>query len=419
MITTTLLLLGSLQAGAPTLGFARYEPVPERCVVGFDGTSTLHDFTGRAELVQGSLHSDLDHVDTTSAGEFWIESKTIKTGDSGRDEAMLEHLDAEHFPKIHFSFDSVSGQVDRRAGTVQASGIFTIKDIARERTFPVSIEREEAGLIHVQGRVAFDMRDHGIAPPDKVVISMDAVVTVWFDLTMRPIETTQVEATRVPLQIQEKIEIAGQPAVNVERSGALWTSSRGTLWERPDRSELIAALGSELLIIDQRSLLTRDSAPSAEDSFAESRERLASLRENLAEIDARRRARAGAKLELTIERLELAETLAPAPGSAEVRSDGESVSVTLGGVEWARLEGLTGDGDLRILGAGTEDLPTEVRRALGELRGTPRSMTLRTANSSGVRTTTYTLGEPAKGATPEWAWSPSSWTKPQPKEEQQ
>ena len=144
-----------------------------------------------------------------------------------------------------------------------------------------------------------------------------------------------------------------------------------------------------------------------------------SLREKLAEMDARRRARAGAKLELTIERLELAETLAPAAGPAVVQREGESVSITLGGVEWARLEGLTGDSDLHLLGRATEDLPTEVRRALGELRGTPKSMTLRTANSSGVRTTTYTLGEPVKGTTPEWAWNPSAWTKPEPKEEQQ
>jgi polyisoprenoid-binding protein YceI len=417
MILSTLLLLGSLQSAPPALGLARYEPVPEACVVGFDGKSTLHDFTGRAETVYGTLRSDLDHVDTTSAGEFWIESKTLKTGDSGRDEAMLEHLDAEHFPELRFKFDSVRGQLDRRAGTLQATGLFTIKDIARERTFPVSIERAEGGQVHVQGRVAFDMRDHGIAPPDKVVISMDAVVTVWFDLTMRPVAATPVEATRIPLLVQETIEIAGQPAVEVQRNGALWTSPKGSLWERPDRGELIVAQGDGLHIIDVRSQLTTSAAPSAEASFAESRARLASLREKLEGMDARQRARAGAKLELTIKRLELAETLAPTPGPAQVQREGELVRISLGGVEWARLEGLAGDAGLGILGDATEDLPAAVRAALGELPGTPKRMTLRTANSSGVRTTTYTLGEPVLGTTPDWVWAPAAWT--QPKEDTQ
>ncbi len=411
MMLSTLVLLAALQAPVE-LGLERYEPIEGRSVVGFDGTSTLHDFTGKTGEVHGELRVDLGNVDATTAGEFWIEAATLDTDSESRDEEMRKHLDTERFPRITFSIDSVAGVVTDRAGSLTGRGRFTIKGISRQRSFPLTVEPEGKDAIHIEGRVTFDIRDHGIAPPTKVVVGMGEMVTVWFDLHMKTIDSPPVAAHRSELLVHERIEVTGQPAVEVEHTEYLWHSALGTLWERSFKGELAVSSAGEVHVRDLHTLGSETSIRSAEQAFLESRERLASFRAKLEAMSAKKRARAGKKIEHSIERLNLAFANAPAEGPVEVLREGDTVRFMLGDTEWARAEGSVGEDSVALLALATADLPEAVQAALTQLEGTPKKLTLRTASQAGVRTTTYEFSQAVKGTTPTWAWQSNAWTAP-------
>ena len=148
----------------------------------------------------------------------------------------------------------------------------------------------------------------------------------------------------------------------------------------------------------------------SEDAFDESRQRLESLEAKLEGLSAASRKRLGKRIEDSIARLGESLKNAPAGGDADVVREGERISIRLGGVEWALIEGLEGTGKLSVF-QGIPDLPREVRAELAQLEGLPTSLKLRTAGQAGVRTFEIQFGAEESGRVPDWAWTPETWTK--------
>ena len=137
-------------------GTQTFELLGDLSRVGFDAKSTLHDFTGVSNRVQGELELDLARPEQGVHGLVEIRSSSLVTGLEGRDEAMLEHLAAEEHERILFepvAFET--GAVDAEARTVNGTvlGRMTIRGQTRDLRMPVRAHVDESRRLVLEGEV--------------------------------------------------------------------------------------------------------------------------------------------------------------------------------------------------------------------------------------------------------------------------
>ena len=168
----------------------RYEVDAARSEVGFDVTSTLHDFTGRTRAVVWHVITDPSAPTRFLAGTIECDAALLDTDNDGRDEKMREHLDVAHYPKITFSLAKAEG-ARASDSIVDLRGIFAIHGVQREYRLSSEVTDSGAAGLHARGRVALQLTDHGIVPPAIALIEVGDKVEAWFDLWLRPV----VEAT--------------------------------------------------------------------------------------------------------------------------------------------------------------------------------------------------------------------------------
>lgn len=411
MIIPLALLLGAVPVQEPApFPYQRWE-AGTGSRAGFDADSTLHEFSGETQQVQAWVHADLSRLGETAGGEVWFLIKDLSTGKDDRDENMRGDLDAEHFPRIRFQLAGLTGSLTATgAATLEASGSFSIHGVERPRAFPVTLERLSSGGLQVRGDLRFLQTEHGIEPHSTFgLVKVHDEVKVWFDLTLQPVKSPSRSGSRAAVIVSEMVRIPGEPERLGKAQASLWTTDAEALLISPSEWWLAGATGSPLRM-DPRAGAARAEAPAVETAFAEAQARLTSLKEKLAALSPDQQARAGAKLQQTIVRLEETLAAAPAAGEAEIVRGEERVEIKLGGKTWLVLEGLTGAARVPAALSAIPDLPTAVRKALQTLNGTPTRAWLRVATPSGVREIEMSFAAPAAALIPGWAVDPKAWS---------
>ncbi|MEZ5977356.1 MAG: YceI family protein [Planctomycetota bacterium] len=151
--------------------------------VGFDGKSTIHDFTGTTQAVTGTMEFDLAHPDAGPAGSIRVEAATLRTGSEGRDEGMLENLDVANHPDIAFELSGFdASEVDAKATTVTgtARGTMSIRGVDREFSMPVTATVDASRRLSLTGEAVLHLPDWKVPVPNKLgLITMDEDVRVW------------------------------------------------------------------------------------------------------------------------------------------------------------------------------------------------------------------------------------------------
>jgi polyisoprenoid-binding protein YceI len=163
--------------------------VPALSRVGFDGTSTLHDFSGTTSDVAGELSVALEHPGEQPAASIRVVAGSLKTGEEGRDEGMYEHLDVEDHPDLRFELAAFEPErVDLAAGAVDglARGRMTIRGVERELELPVKLRLDDAHRLSIEGEVELALPDYEVPIPSKLgLIKMGETVRVWIALRAR------------------------------------------------------------------------------------------------------------------------------------------------------------------------------------------------------------------------------------------
>jgi len=159
--------------------------------VGFDGKSTIHDFTGVADKLEGSFTVNPAQPDSGASGELSIQAAGILTGSDGRDEEMYDHLAVEDFERIWFRLDSFeAGTVDRKEERLDGKihGRMTIRGVERAMTMSVQGHMDESRRFVIEGEMALSQADFNVPVPAKLgMISMEDQVRVWVHILARPI----------------------------------------------------------------------------------------------------------------------------------------------------------------------------------------------------------------------------------------
>ncbi len=170
-------------------GFQEFELLPGLSRVGFDAKSTLHDFTGATNTVSGTFSVDLSRPEDGVQGLVEARAATLTTGLAGRDEAMLEHLDATHHERIRFAPTAFHAErIDPEEREVQGRlhGELSIRGVTKPVTFPITAVVDEGRRLLIEGEAALLLSDYDIPVPSQLgMINMQDEIRVWVSLRAR------------------------------------------------------------------------------------------------------------------------------------------------------------------------------------------------------------------------------------------
>lgn len=387
------------------LAVVRFVIDPSTSEVGFDGTSSLHDFTGRTREVSGELFADPMHPTVFASGRIECKAESLDTDNDSRDEKLREHLDVANFPTISFTLSNAEGE--RKAQSeVNIAGSFAIHGVQREYHITLTSEVAADGSLHVRGRIPLKLRDHGIVPPAVMLIEVGELVHVWFDLKLDRAKEVEVDARAYRMSVAEHSEPAGGAPIDEQHQETYFTSAGGALWERASDGLWFALdTAGQLRCVELATSTVRARAPSADESFAEARGTMRRLKEKLDKLEGPKRERA--ERAVAEARAKLDAVLVHAPAAEPlVRTKVDAGEVwTLGGTTWVEFHGHRGEDTSNASGmaallACLEGLPEAVRAELSTVTGVPERCVVRTATMGGVRTLTIEIAAAAPGRLP-------------------
>jgi len=140
-----------------------------------DGTSNIHDWTVKGQIISGSMEvspdfeKDLKAVTPPPKVEVSIPVRSLKSGNGKMDEVMQEHMNFKQFKTITYQLTSLTPKGDPKTpnGPVEytSKGELTVSGVKKAIEFPVTIERVEGGKLKIKGSSPVKMTDHSIKPP--------------------------------------------------------------------------------------------------------------------------------------------------------------------------------------------------------------------------------------------------------------
>ena len=125
--------------------------------------STLHDTSSRARGVTGTLHGDLDALETTAGGEVVVDLRKMSFGDRVRDFAMSRHLDLKRWPEARFRVDGAEVH-SRDPWRITVRGTLRYRDRETAVAVEATGEVTEAGL-DARAPLPLSLSGLGVPPP--------------------------------------------------------------------------------------------------------------------------------------------------------------------------------------------------------------------------------------------------------------
>jgi polyisoprenoid-binding protein YceI len=158
--------------------------------VGFDGASSLHDFTGATTAVTGEVEFRLDAPADAPRAFVEVDARTLDTGNSSRDKDMhRDCLESANWTTMQFRIESLSDlkREDATRFQARAHGTFTCHGRERKVDAPFKAELSGAAKLRIEGELRIKMSDFGITPPTALggLIKTHDDVRVWFLLEGR------------------------------------------------------------------------------------------------------------------------------------------------------------------------------------------------------------------------------------------
>lgn len=154
----------------------------------FTSSVPLHKFTGSSDHLTGMIDFEENLVD------FYLDLKTMDTGNNMRDRDMYETLNVEEHPFAEFtgslqsSFDTTSTQVQE----VTTLGKFSIHGVTRTKTVNGTLQKTEEG-IHLRAEWVLDITNFDIEPPGILFYRVNDKMDVRIDVLLKPRQEENVE----------------------------------------------------------------------------------------------------------------------------------------------------------------------------------------------------------------------------------
>ncbi|HHN74377.1 MAG TPA: YceI family protein [Acidobacteria bacterium] len=157
--------------------------------VGFEGSSTLHDFVGRSDQVSGSVRFDPQQPASGATGHIEVRAASLDTDNRGRNKQMYKRLETDRFPLITFDLEAfeLSARGDGGSLSGVARGVISIHGIGRPLAMDVTLLPLAGDGWKVEGRSEVEMPAFSIEPPRVLgLIKVAPKVTIFVALRLEP-----------------------------------------------------------------------------------------------------------------------------------------------------------------------------------------------------------------------------------------
>lgn len=151
-----------------------YELAPESALF-IHGTSTAHDWTVKAQKMQGSLLLDAETIKEIA---FEVQVADIQSERGGAmDKKMHAALKKEAYPKVQFLCKEVQKDDLVLIGRLRIAGVDQEVELDADRTF-------DKGTVHFKGEKELVLQDFDMKPPSAMFgqIVVGDTIQVQFDL---------------------------------------------------------------------------------------------------------------------------------------------------------------------------------------------------------------------------------------------
>ncbi|MBI5375093.1 MAG: YceI family protein [Candidatus Schekmanbacteria bacterium] len=158
---------------------------PESKVV-FEGSSTFHDFDGKASEISGFAEGDIENLEDTSKGTFEVKVVSMTTNHEKRDSNMMEDMAEKLFPVISFNLTRIAilkkpaSESDHYL--VKISGELAMHGVKKDIAFPATMSLSDKA-INLKASVPLSLKDFDIKPRTFLFMSVKDQIKVDFDLT--------------------------------------------------------------------------------------------------------------------------------------------------------------------------------------------------------------------------------------------
>lgn len=167
----------------------RLSVIPSLSRVGFDAKSTLHDFSGVTQKVEGELTVDLSKPGERPKGRIAVDAASLDTGLADRDEGMRELLESEKQKQLTFEWNAFEpSSVDPATQTVAgtARGKLTLRGVSRDVAMAVKVGVDASKRVTIDGETRILLTDFGIEPPSQLgMIEVENELKLWISLRTR------------------------------------------------------------------------------------------------------------------------------------------------------------------------------------------------------------------------------------------
>ncbi|MCE9582760.1 MAG: YceI family protein [Planctomycetes bacterium] len=172
-------------ASAATL--LRLRLMKGRCVGGFDGKSSVLDFSGWTRELHGELTYEKGRLAETAKGIVTADPATIDTGDADRDKEIRDTvLETAKYPRMQFEISHIKmTALDK----MDMTGVMEIHGVTKEVTLPCLFKLRRDGFAWMKGEIRLNMTEFGITPPVKMgVIKVENEIRIWFEIWAEPVK---------------------------------------------------------------------------------------------------------------------------------------------------------------------------------------------------------------------------------------
>lgn len=170
--TFTLALAASLQAQTMT----SFDAQTGGSTVKIEGTSTIHDWDVKSQIIGGTLEIDSAFLQSPAVGKVnakarvVIPVRSLKSYMTAMDEVMQEHMKMKQFPRIEYRLSELvvkEAPKDAKAPVAcDTKGDLIVSGVTNTISFPVTITRVDQDKLKItSGKIDLKMTSFKIEPP--------------------------------------------------------------------------------------------------------------------------------------------------------------------------------------------------------------------------------------------------------------
>lgn len=190
-LTTGLMMQSQRQWTAGLLIFLSLGAVPqflnaqtyytEKGQVEFESEVPLHSFKGTSGYLIGKISMPDSTVD------FYLDLRTLDTGNNKRDKDMRETLEADQYPFAEF-YGKIITPIDstvQHSQRVKVKGDFTIHGVSKEIIVEGTLQQTDEGL-RIKAAWILKLTDYNIEPPGILFYRVSEEVDVQINALLKP-----------------------------------------------------------------------------------------------------------------------------------------------------------------------------------------------------------------------------------------